>query len=382
MLSEISGALGDMGTLLPILVSLTASKQISLPASLVFGGIYNILTGFYYDIPMAVQPMKSIASIALLSNMPREQVVSAGMSVSAFLLVLVLTRTLHLVQKWIPLCLVRGIQLGTGLGLFSSGIKSIQSSAGWNFTGFAWMNNYVIAMLSMLLVLVMYPAKRNYSALILFLFGVIASVIVIASAGTSVPFQVAFETPFVPSADDFYQGFIRAGLGQIPLTLLNSVIAVSMLADDLFPEKAPAAPTDSVAVSVGLMNLISGWFGSVPYCHGSGGLAGQYRFGARSGKSIIFLGTVKLLAGIFFGTSLAVVFKNIPSAVLGILLVVAGMQLTSITLDLGKFEESLEHRNAYMVMLLTGSTTVFFANDGIGFLTGAVAYIILNHVKL
>jgi len=37
----------------------------------------------------------------------------------------------------------------------------------------------------------------------------------------------------------------------------------------------------------------------MPVCHGSGGLASQYRFGARSGASIIILGTIKLLLGLF-----------------------------------------------------------------------------------
>lgn len=59
--SELSGAFGDLGTLLPILVSLGITGQISIPASLLMGGIFNILTGLYYDIPMCVQPMKSIA---------------------------------------------------------------------------------------------------------------------------------------------------------------------------------------------------------------------------------------------------------------------------------------------------------------------------------
>lgn len=63
--------------------------------------------------------------------------------------------------------------------------------------------------------------------------------------------------------------FFEASIGQIPLTLLNSVIAVSKLADDLFPERRkPVVGVNGVAVSVGAMNLIGMWFGSVPFCHG------------------------------------------------------------------------------------------------------------------
>jgi hypothetical protein len=59
-ITEISGAFGDMGTLLPILVSLTQGNQISITTSLIFGGIFNIIGGVWFQIPMCVQPMKSI----------------------------------------------------------------------------------------------------------------------------------------------------------------------------------------------------------------------------------------------------------------------------------------------------------------------------------
>ena len=66
---------------------------------------------------------------------------------------------------------------------------------------------------------------------------------------------------------------MRAGLAQLPLTTLNSVVAVCQLSSDLFPLR-PARPV-LVASSVGAMNLVGAWFGAMPCCHGAGGLAGQ-----------------------------------------------------------------------------------------------------------
>ena len=57
-LSELSGSLGDLGTLLPILVALSITGQVSLTASLIFGGLWNIISGLMFRIPMCVQPMK------------------------------------------------------------------------------------------------------------------------------------------------------------------------------------------------------------------------------------------------------------------------------------------------------------------------------------
>ena len=61
------------------------------------------------------------------------------------------------------------------------------------------------------------------------------------------------------------------GLPQLPLTTLNSVVAVCALSNDLFPERhPPVVAPKSVAVSVGAMNLAGCAFGVMPCCHGAG----------------------------------------------------------------------------------------------------------------
>lgn len=163
---------------------------------------------------------------------------------------------------------------------------------------------------------------------------------------------------------------IGAALGQIPLTMLNSVIAVSKLADDLFPERAAkhrkgVVPLRSVAMSVGLMNIVSCWFGSVPYCHGSGGLAGQYRFGARSGLSLVFLGVLKILVALLFGASLAVLLGYFPNSLLGVMLCATGVELGSVAKDIHEHDD-------FVVMLVTAGALAGFRNDGIALLCGIV----------
>jgi hypothetical protein len=56
--AELSGSLGDLGTLLPLMIALTAQRSIDLGSTLVFTGVFNILTGVFYGIPLPVQPMK------------------------------------------------------------------------------------------------------------------------------------------------------------------------------------------------------------------------------------------------------------------------------------------------------------------------------------
>jgi MFS superfamily sulfate permease-like transporter len=377
--TELSGAFGDMGTLLPILVSLTQGNQISLTVSLIFGGIFNIIAGFWFNIPMCVQPMKSIAAIALLGNLPQAEIMSAGIAVAAIVLFLSITGLMQRLNNFIPLSIIRGIQLGVGLSLLSKGIQLVQKSYKWEFMQDKWMDNYVIAGICLFAVLLTWRAKFSITAILLLFVGLLVSFY--RSGWELSPISLDFPIPSVPNALDFYNGFMKAGLGQLPLTVLNSVIAVSALADDLFPHKnRPVASVTQVGIFLGMMNLIGGWFGCVPYCCGSGGLAAQYRFGSRTGLSIILLGIFKLVLGLCFGQSLLNLFKSIPASVLGIMLVVAGLQLALVTMNLGSFKTIKKHEDAYFIMLLTAATIVGFANDGLGFLVGCATATIFSYL--
>jgi len=83
---------------------------------------------------------------------------------------------------------------------------------------------------------------------------------------------------------------------------------VCALSGDLFPDRPPLAPR-AVAVSVGAMNLAGCAFGVMPCCHGAGGLAAHYHFGARRGSAVAFLGACKLVLGLVFGGSLLTLLR-------------------------------------------------------------------------
>lgn len=211
--------------------------------------------------------MKSIAGIALLANLSMHEITSAGLSVSIALILFAMTGMIKILNDCIPLYIVRGLQLGSGLVLISKGITTILTSKGWSFAGYDWGDNYTIAMLAYILVMIGWNSKRTGSALILFLFGLIVSCTRVKLSLLS--FGPNFIMPFVPTPNQFWTGFFKAGLGQIPLTVSNSVIAVSLLASDLFP-KNDSTRTDVTRISiwVAAMNITSAWFGSVPYCCG------------------------------------------------------------------------------------------------------------------
>ncbi|HSA24376.1 MAG TPA: putative sulfate/molybdate transporter, partial [Myxococcota bacterium] len=128
-----------------------------------------------------------------------------------------------------------------------------------------------------------------------------------------------------PAGADWLGGLWKAGLPQVPLTVLNSVLAVCALSADYFPGQGISPRR--MAASVGLMNLLCAPLGGIPMCHGSGGLAAQVLFGARTGGSVVMLGLGKALAGLAFGGALLSLLQSYPSAILGVLLVFAGLEL-------------------------------------------------------
>lgn len=120
--------MGDLGTLLPMTIALATDfnntgrkAPISLASTLVSGGLANILSGLFFGIPLPVQPMKAIASVALVQNCNREEIVSAGLSVAGAIGFLTVTGLLQWFSRRIPVPVIKGIQLGVGFSLIMYG---------------------------------------------------------------------------------------------------------------------------------------------------------------------------------------------------------------------------------------------------------------------
>ena len=331
-LQEASGSLGDLGTFLPLLVAMAAFGVVSFAPALFWAGVYNVLTGLLWDSPMPVQPMKTIAAVVTqtgnLSNpgLSTDEVIGAGLSVSVITLALGMTGLIEVVHYLIPGSVVRGLQAGLGTSMVGGGMSLMAKLPFWP----APADCGLLAVLSALTVLVAdrFARDRFPSALLLTVLG-----FVLAGVKAGPPF-VAPAAPVILAGaglswGDVWQGFLKAGLAQLPLTTLNSVIAVVALNNErLFPDKpSQHVSRRAVSASVGMMNLVGLWFGALPLCHGAGGLAGQFRFGARHGTSIILLGLVKVLLACVIGNAGPHLLGAFPKSILGVMLVFAGISL-------------------------------------------------------
>lgn len=361
---EIAGSLGDLGTFLPLLVGMVSQNGLNFAAALFFAGFFNVITGITFGIPMAVQPMKAIAAVALTEGLTVPEILAAGATVSFIILVLGITGLIDWLNRVVPTSVVRGLQLALGLSLLMKGLQMVAH------TGTAiGSDSYATAALATLVVLALFFSRTVPAALVLFAAG-IALAVWKEPAGASM-LRLGFTLPgwSPPGWQDFIRAFPKAALPQIPLTTLNSVVAVCALSADLFPER-PATPR-RVAISVGAMNLCAAWFGGMPMCHGAGGLAGQYRFGARTNGSILFLGTVKMTVAILFGASLMALCKAFPVSILGVMLAFSGIELALVTRD-------QRSRTDAFTMLLTAGVCLGLNNIALGFVLGFVLTLLLR----
>ena len=146
------------------------------------------------------------------------------------------------------------------------------------------------------------------------------------------------------------------------MTLGNAVVAEADLSREYFGEASKKVTYRSLCISMGLANLGSYVLGGMPLCHGAGGLAAHYRFGARTAGSNFMIGAIFIFFAVFLGSNSVALFTLIPMAVLGVLLIFAGSQLALTLLDVGS------RKDLFVCIMILGLTIA--SNLAVGFLVG------------
>ncbi|WP_422487010.1 putative sulfate/molybdate transporter [Gudongella sp. DL1XJH-153] len=306
-LDETAGALGDFGTLLPIVIGVSVATDMDLSRMLFFFAIAYIGTGLYYKMPMPVEPMKVIGVIAIAEGLSSAEIAGAGIGMGLILFLVGITGMMVFIKRVIPLPLVRGIQLGLAMTLSWQAFKMI------------WQDP-LMGMVSILIVLAYAKSTRlDISALVVFVLGIGVGV-----WRFGVPELALIRIPsfILPDAANLMSGFVKGTLPQIPLTMGNAVLATSLLISDLLDRQVKEK---HLLYSMSAMCIFSVPFGGFPMCHGAGGLAAQYRFGARTGGSNIISGLILLFVAVFFATPELELI--IPFGALGALLFYSGLSL-------------------------------------------------------
>jgi hypothetical protein len=311
-LSELAGSLGDFGTIIPLVLAVAlVSSDVNARYVLLFFGIWFIITGLYYRLPIPLEPMKAVAVIVIAGSIGSGEIAAAGLILGVIFLMLGYGRFFAVIEKWVPQSVVRGIQLGLALLLFRSSLGFVEKDPTFFLLG--------IAIIACFYLLARFRSIPDLSAIVVIGVGLIAG---IALYGVPPVSLIPGPKLVIPLPTDFSSAFATLVLPQVVLTITNAILATSLLTKDLF---AQDVPPKKFSMTIGLMNLASVPFGGFPMCHGAGGLAGQYRYGARTGGANVYAGLIFIILALFFTSPQ--VLSIIAVGVLGALLVFVGIEM-------------------------------------------------------
>jgi hypothetical protein len=351
---EWAGAFGDIGTLIPFVVAYITIVKIEPLGLLFMFGICLLAAGFYYRTPLPVQPMKAIGAAAIAGGISPAALFGSGITTGIFWFFAGATGAIRPIAKLATKPVVRGIMLGLGLSFMVDGVHRMTTAP-------------VLAGIALVVTYLLLTNPRIPAMFMLLVIGIVSAVImnpqlIYELAKIHIGFKLpVFSLPMI-TWNDIVVGTLLFTLPQIPLTLGNAVIAIVAENNELFPDRH--VTEKKIAISQGIMNLVSPLFGGIPMCHGAGGMAGHVRFGARTGGALVILGGILVFIALFFSDSVAIIFDIFPNAILGVILFFAGSELAIVVKDIG--DEKVD----FYVMLIVAAFAMW--NMGAAFLVGVV----------
>jgi hypothetical protein len=323
--NELSGAFGDLGTDFPLIVGMILAAGLDPASVLILFGAMQVASGLIYGLPMPVEPLKAVAVIVITQKISAGVLFGGGLAIGILMLALTLTGAVEWLARAVPKSVVRGIQFGLGLQLASLALRDYLPADG--------RPGYLLAAAAFLVTIALFGNRRFPPAPIVILLG-IAYAFAFKLDATALARGIGFSLPHwrLPARQDVLSGLVLLALPQLPLSLGNSILATHQISADFFPQRPVGVRRISLTYS--LMNLVSPFFGGVPTCHGSGGMAGHYAFGARTGGSVMIYGLMYLVLGLFFAGGFGVAVGIFPKPILGTILFFEALALLKLMRDM------------------------------------------------
>jgi SulP family sulfate permease len=385
---ELAGSLGDLGTLLPLAFALIMINGLNATAVFLCVGLFYVLSGLYFKITVPVQPMKVISAYAIAQVLSPTEITTAGLIMAVFLIILAISGSIAFIGRHVPHSCVRGVQFTTGTLLLAQGVRfilgqsSLQNISAEPFFSISSIGpvpiGIVIGIISVVLILLLLENRILPAGLIVIIFGIVVSLIMGdleklqgIELGINLPNILPYEFPTIESASFV---LIALALPQTPMTVGNAIIAQADLSVEYFGEKAKRSSLRALALSMGLANIVCFFFGGMPLCHGAGGLAAHYRFGARTAGSNLMIGLIFLVLGLVLGKSAPILLGLLPFSVLGALLIFAGAQLAILIKDISKSQD------LFVIVSMLGISLV--TNLAVGFIIAIIIAYLFKYTSM
>ncbi len=364
---ELAGSLADMGTLIPIMVGLIVICGLNATSVLLIIGLAYIMAGLYYRLPIPVQPLKAMGALAIGMGLSGATISAGAIWMGAILLILSCFNLLDFLSKLFTKPIIRGIQFGLGLILMK---KALEFMAGDG------LNGILIGLSGLAIILLLGSNKRFPASLAVILLGLLVAPFL--QSVNRVNLDISAQIPRVafPAWEQFPLALVLLVIPQLPLTLGNAIMATRETADQYFKEKAKRVTPRALSRTMGLANILAGFLGGMPICHGSGGLTAHYRFGARTGGANLIIGSFFLAGALFFTRPALIFFSLLPLSLLGVLLFWVGLQHSRLISD-------LKERTDVSLAILIGAVSILTSNLALGFATGILLrYLVLAFQSL
>jgi SulP family sulfate permease len=310
-LSEWSGSIGDLGTLLPLVFALVAFNGFSISRIFLLFGIMYIISGFIYKVPVSVQPLKAMSVIAISLGLSVDMLAGTAFFYGLLLIVLSLTGAVKWFQKIFSSALVKGIQFGVGLILAEKAIQLIIDKGLFLNTSSDGITTNILLLITFILVISFFQLKKKMfiPLILIFLSMIVFKVVGFAEYEITEGSLLQFSLPSVSILAD---AFILLIIPQLPLTLGNAMFAASDVCHDFWGNQAKRVTPTRLGMSIGFGNMLIGLFGGFPMCHGAGGIAAHKQFGGNTGGTVIIIGVILILFALVSPLSALLFFIPVP----------------------------------------------------------------------
>jgi len=84
-LRELTGSMGDFGTLSPLAIDYFAVNGLNPAGLLVMMGLANIVTGIVYHLPMPIEPKKVLAVVAITEKWTPSLIYATGFGIAVLM---------------------------------------------------------------------------------------------------------------------------------------------------------------------------------------------------------------------------------------------------------------------------------------------------------
>lgn len=376
--SEFSGALGDLGTFLPLSLGVIAINGLDGTSVFISAGLLYVAAGLYFRVPMPVQPLKAMCATAIAIAATPADLAAAGLIMGALFLAVAAVRLDRRLARFFPRPVVRGIQLGLSAMLITAGWKLLVTPFGTPILAPAIRPvpaGLLVGAATAVIVLLSKGERAFPSALVAVVFGILCGLLC-AGPDALVTAGVGFVKPRagLPGGAPLEGVIVALVLPQVALTFGNSIVATADACDRYYGTGAARVTTRSLSVSVGAANIASALAGGIPMCHGSGGVTAHYRFGARTAGANIMIGSLFALLAIVPGRSLSDLARLLPAPVLGVLLVYVGIEHARLLQDVARIPREMG------VALAIGIVTFLSGNLSIAIAAGILVQTLLGGI--